>query len=38
VVTRDSGGPLRPVQSRVVTATGIVANVSKFAAIVMLAS
>jgi hypothetical protein len=35
VVTRDSGRSFRPVQSRVVTATGIVANVSKFAAKVM---
>jgi uncharacterized membrane protein len=35
VVTRDPDGSFRLVQSRVVTATGVVANVSKFAAIVM---
>lgn len=35
VVTRGSDGSFRLVQSRIVTATGIVANVSKFVAIVM---
>lgn len=35
VVTRSGDGSFRLVQSRVVTTTGILANVSKFAAIVM---
>jgi uncharacterized membrane protein len=35
VVTRNGDGSFRLVQSRVVTTTGILANVSKFAAIVM---
>jgi uncharacterized membrane protein len=35
VVTRDPDGSFKLAQSRVVTATGVVANVSKFTAIVM---